>query len=73
MSSHGNRSNNHSMVMGDNRASGYQTTNDAHFAHFMQQEASVDTREALEVDKEYATAMSKESGPRLHECHFLGS
>ena len=61
------------MVMGDNRASGYQTTNDAHFAHFMQQEASVDTREALEVDKEYATAMSKESGPRLHECHFLGS
>merc|ERR1711939_229479 len=44
--------------MGDIRASGYETSNDAAFHAFMSG-PEVDTREGLEIDREYRIAMDK--------------
>ena len=52
------RGNVHTMVMGDPRTSGFATTNDD-LKNFFEEEATIDGRMPLEIDREYNQAMQK--------------
>ena len=57
-----NASNAHTAILGDVRASGYETTNNAAFHMHMMGDTpggEIDPKQALEVDAEYAKAMTK--------------
>ena len=65
------RGNAHTMVIGDVRSSGWETTNDD-LKNFYEQEVTVDGRSPLEIDREYNMAMQKVRKQTLNMCGQVG-